>query len=424
MTTVPPASPRAGRSDLRLLVLARTLRGFGAGALSIVIAVDLASAGYSPLAVGVLIGLALAGGSLGSLLVPRLERLWSRRTVLWIESALVILGGIVLWLAISDPFLLVMVLLLGGIVTGGSDVSPLGAIEQAIVADATKSSSRTAAYAYYNLAGYVGAAFGALAVGAITVGLSGLASVNASHDAVFPFYAILGLSLIPIYGALSRAEAGHRVVEPRPILSPESRRNVLDLAGLFTIDAFGGGLIMNSLLAYYLTIRFAPSVGDLGLLFFGASLAAAASFLLAVPLARRIGLIRTMVFTHIPSSLLVIAFAFSPAFVVASGLWIARSTLSQMDVPTRQAYTQAIVPPTDRTAAAGITTAARSAQAFGAPVTGGFLAAGGPWLTGPFVLAGSVKIAYDLWVYRRFRAVRPLEERGGELGESGPRADR
>ena len=390
-----------------ILTFARGLRGFGAGALSIVIAVDLADAGYSPLIIGVLLGLALAGGSLWSVLLPRLERWWTRRAIFWVEAGMMVVGGIVLWLALSDPILLVAVLLLGGIVAGGSDVSPLGSLEQAVLADATTSRNRTSAFAYYNLAGYVGAALGALVVGSAFAATTGLSAANGGSSAVFLFYALLGASLLPVYGALSRVVDVRPGAEPRPALSPPSRQKVLHLAGLFSVDAFGGGLVVNSMVVYYLDLRFAPPLSLLGILFFAASLAAAASFLLAVPIARRFGLIPTMVFTHLPSSVLLVAFAFAPTFPIASALWIARATLSQMDVPTRQAYTQAIVAPEDRTAAAGITTAARSTQAFGAPITGAFLAAGGPWIAGPFVLAGSVKIAYDLALFRRFRRVVP-----------------
>lgn len=399
--------------DPSLLLLTRALRGFGAGALSIVIAIDLAAAGYSPLIIGVLLGLALAGGSVWSLLVPRLERRWTRRVILWIEATMMVIGGVVLYLALAQPILLVIVLLLGGIVTGGSDVSPLGTLEQAVMADVTKLEKRTPAYAYYNLAGYVGTAFGALSVGLIAAVSLGSNPFGGPHDAVFLFYGLLGVSLIPAYAALSAVVDRPPSSAARPVLSPSSRRNILDLAGLFSVDAFGGGLIINSIVVYYLTLEFQSSAAVLGPLFFAANIAAAISIVLAIPLARRFGLIPTMVFTHIPSNLLLIAFAFAPTFPLAAVLWVARSTLSQMDVPTRQAYTQAIVPPEDRSAAAGITTAARSGQAFGAPVTGAFLAAGGPWLAGPFVLAGSVKVAYDLAIYGRFRKVRPPGESAG-----------
>jgi MFS family permease len=188
---------------------------------------------------------------------------------------------------------------------------------------------------------------------------------------------------------------------------------VFHLSGLFAVDAFGGGLVTNSLVVYYLVIRFHAPVEVLGLVVALGNFAAAFSLILAVPLARRFGLINTMVFTHLPSSALLILFAFSPTILLAGLVWVARCSLSQMDVPTRQSYTQAVVPREDRTAAAGYTTAARSGQALGAPVAGGFLALGGPWLAAPFALAGSVKIGYDFAIFGRFRRLRPPEEMPG-----------
>jgi MFS family permease len=150
----------------------------------------------------------------------------------------------------------------------------------------------------------------------------------------------------------------------------------------------------------------------LGLVFFISNLAAGLSLILAAPLARRIGLLNTMVFSHVPSNILLVLVVFAPSFAAASVLWVARATLSQMDVPTRQSYTQAVVPAEDRTAAAAYTTAARSCQALGAPVTGAFVAAGGPWIAAPFALAGAVKLCYDVAIYSRFRRLRPPEEGG------------
>ncbi len=227
---------------------------------------------------------------------------------------------------------------------------------------------------------------------------------------VLLLYGSLGLVLIPGYWSLSgdvdRTSASER---PSP-LSPPSRPTVYALAALFSVDAFAGGLIVNSLVVYYFASRYDPGVDALGLVFFASNLAAGASLVLAAPLARRFGLVNTMVFSHIPSNVFLILVAVAPSFLVASLLWVARGTLSQMDVPTRQSYTQAVVPSEDRSAAAGYTTAARSVQALGAPVAGAFLAAGGPWIAAPFVLAGVVKIAYDGGIYTRFHRLPPPEE--------------
>ncbi|MCI4353682.1 MAG: MFS transporter [Thermoplasmata archaeon] len=402
--------------DQVLLMGARTARGFGAGALSIVIALDLAGTGYSTLAIGLLLGLALGGGASWALAVPYLERYWRRRSVFALSAGALALGGLLLWIDLANPGFLLVALLLGGIVASSADVSPLGALEQAALAGTTGDRGRTRTYAVYNLLGYVGAAVGALAAGPLNgsraLSIAGLPSVP--HDATLLLYALLGLGLIPAYRGLSR-DVDRQAGRERPaLLSAPSRSIVYALSELFAVDAFAGGLIVNSLLVYYFSIRFHPAVDLLGVVFFLSNLMAGVSLLLAVPLARRFGLVNTMVFTHLPSNVLLIVVVFAPSFALASLLWVARATLSQMDVPTRQSYTQAVVWPGDRAAAAGYTTAARSCQAFGAPVTGGFLALGGPWVAAPFALAGSLKIAYDLAIYRRFRRLRPPEESGDE----------
>jgi len=409
----PSDSPsQAGRHDRALLIGSRTVRGFGAGALSIGLAVDLAGAGYSSLAIGGILGLALGGAAGWAIAAPRLEQHWRRRSVLVVSAAALAIGGLLLWVDIGNPAALLGALLLGGIVAGSADVSPLGALEQAALSGPTTARDRTLTYSAYNLAGYVGIALGALAAGPLeTVGTAPpLGGWPGPHDVVLLLYGSLGLVLIPGYWSLSgdvdRTSASER---PSP-LSPPSRPTVYALAALFSVDAFAGGLIVNSLVVYYFASRYDPGVDALGLVFFASNLAAGASLVLAAPLARRFGLVNTMVFSHIPSNVFLILVAVAPSFLVASLLWVARGTLSQMDVPTRQSYTQAVVPSEDRSAAAGYTTAARSVQALGAPVAGAFLAAGGPWIAAPFVLAGVVKIAYDGGIYTRFHRLPPPEE--------------
>ncbi|MCI4373319.1 MAG: MFS transporter [Thermoplasmata archaeon] len=392
---------------------ARALRGFGAGALSIVIALDLAAAGYSTLGIGLLLGFALGGAAVWALAVPRIELRWRRRAVFGLAAVSLAFGGVLLWIDVANPLVLLVALFLGGIVAGGADVSPLGALEQAALAGTIEDRDRTQTYSVYNLLGYVGVALGALAAAPLYA-LKGPAWPGfppGPHDVTLLFYGFLGFALIPLYRSLS-IEVDHQVSRGRPSpLSPPSRPIVYSLSALFSMDAFAGGLIVNSLVVYYFATRFDPGVDVLGLVFFLSNLAAGLSLVLAAPLARRFGLVNTMVFSHIPSNVFLILVVFAPSFSIASVLWVARATLSQMDVPTRQSYTQAVVPAEDRAAAAGYTTAARSCQAFGAPVTGAFLAAGGPWIAAPFALAGCVKIGYDVAVYSRFRALRPPEER-------------
>ncbi len=426
-TDLPAARPAPADRDRALLMVTRTLRGFGAGALSIVIALDLAEVGYPPLAIGILLGLALGGAAVWALAVPRLEMRWHRRSTLGVSAVALAAGGSLLWVGIANPAAVLAALLLGGIVAGGADVSPLAALEQAALAGTIEPARRTQTYSIYNFLGYVGVAIGAGVAGPLSSWRPPMVggSLGGPHDVVLLLYGLLGVALVPAYRDLS-GEVDLQAAEERPSpLSPASRPIVHSLAALFSVDAFAGGLIVNSLVVYYFSAQFHAGVDDLGALLFVSNLAAGASLVLAAPLARRFGLVNTMVFTHIPSNVFLLLVAVAPSFGVAAVLWVARATLSQMDVPTRQSYTQAIVPPADRSAAAGYTTAARSVQALGAPVTGAFLAAGGPWTAAPFALAGGVKIVYDMAIYSRFRRHRPPEELPAPPGSSpGPPASR
>ncbi|MCI4365281.1 MAG: MFS transporter [Thermoplasmata archaeon] len=400
------------RRDRTLLMGARTARGFGAGALSIVIALDLSESGYSSFAIGLVLGLALGGAAVWALAVPYLQDCWGRRVAFALSAGALAIGGVLLWVDLANPAVLLTALFLGGIVTGGADVSPLGALEQAELAGATEDRARTSTFSLYNLLGYVGVAVGALAAGPLqtVVGPTLVGFPSGPHDVTLLLYGLLGLGLLPTYQSLSSPRVRDRSSKRPSPLSPASRPTVYALSALFTVDAFGGGLVVNSLVVYYFSVRFGSNVEVLGLLFFVSNLAAALSLVLAAPIARRIGLVNTMVFSHIPSNVFLILFVFAPTFPWAATLWVARSSLSQMDVPTRQSYTQAVVPPEDRPAAAGYTTAARSCQAFAAPVTGTFIAAGGPWIAAPFALAGALKIGYDVALYSRFHRLPPPEE--------------
>src|SRR5208282_620027 len=304
---------------------------------------------------GILLGLALGGAAGWAIAVPRFELRWRRRSVFLLSALALAVGGGLLWFDISNPAILLAALLLGGIVAGGADVSPLGALEQAALAGTTDDRVRTQTYAVYNLLGYVGIAVGALAAGPLSA-LNGPALAGfptGPHDTTLLLYGLLGLGLVPAYRSLSSDVDRLAVKELPTPLSPASRPIVYSLSGLFSVDAFAGGLIVNSLVVFYFSTRFNPGVDTLGLVFFLSNLAAGLSLVLAAPLARRFGLVNTMVFSHIPSNVFLILVVFAPTFLIASILWIARATLSQMDVPTRQSYTQAVVPPEDRAAAAG-----------------------------------------------------------------------
>lgn len=407
--------PPAGRSTRLRLILAtaRTLRGFGAGALSVVLGVDLAAAGYSPLAVGLLLGLAMGAAAAWAIVVPGRRLGLSRRNLFVVGAFAIALGGFLLWIDLASTWVLIPAMLLGGIVAGGSDISPLGALEQGALSAAVADRPRTRAFSEYNFVGYLGTAVGALAAGPLSAWTVSVPGVPATpRDSAFLLYGLLGVALIPTYLALSANWSGADAPEGPRRLSGTHRGPILRLSGLFTVDAFAGGMIANALVAYFFVLRFGTTLNEIGVILSVANIAAGGSLLLAAPLAQRIGLIPTMVFTHLPSSVLLLCFAVAPTVLIAAALWIARSTISQMDVPTRQSYTQALVPRDEGAAAAGYTTAARSAQAFGSPVSGALFALGGPWLSSPFALAGAVKIAYDLALFRGFRRIRPPEEQG------------
>jgi len=254
----------------------------------------------------------------------------------------------------------------------------------------------------------VGNAAGALAAAPLTA--AGGVVFAPPRDLVLLLYGLMGLSLIPVYLQFSTRADRLPQVEARQPLSPASRPKIVTLSGLFSVDAFGGGLVANFLVTLWLHARYNASGDVIGLILALAMLGAAVSLLLTPPLAKRFGLVNTMVFTHMPSSVLLILFAFAPNLGFAGALWVGRSLISQMDVPTRQSLIQAIVSPEERTAAAGYTTAARSTTALGGPVTGAFLSLGGPWVTAPFVVAGTTKIAYDGALYAGFHDTPVPEE--------------
>ncbi len=399
------------RGDRWSLTTARTFRGFGAGALSVVFALDLARGGLTPVQIGVVLGLAMGAAALWAILIPgRLG--WLPHRSLFLLGALAVFGGgLLLWYDVANPWALLPALFLGGIVAGGADISPLGALEQGALARVVSDQGRTRAFATYNLAGYIGTAAGALIAGPLSVARLDLGGIpTGPRDVTFLLYAAVGLALVPVYLHLSLPATSRTGAGKTRRLSPQSRGRIRRLSGLFSVDALGGGMTANALVSYFLVLRFGATPATIGIILSIANVAAGVSLVLAVPLARRFGLVNTMVFTHIPSSVLLILFGFTPSILFAALAWVARATLSQMDVPTRQSYTQAIVPREEGAAAAGYTTAARSAQALGSPISGALFAVGGPWLAGPFALAGSIKIAYDLVLFHGFRHRRPPEE--------------
>ena len=399
--------------DIRLLFTTRILRLFAYGFLSVVLALYLAEAGLSEGQIGLLLTLTLAGDAGISLwLTTNADRL-GRRRMLVIGAGLMILAGVV-FLFTRNPLMLTLAAIIGVISPSGNEIGPFLSVEQAGLTQLVPDARRTQVFAWYNLVGSFATATGALTGGWLARGLqtSGLTALS-SYRAVLAGYALAGLALALCFISLSSTieAAGQAPASTRTLGLHRSRRVVVKLASLFALDAFAGGLIVQSMMAFWFHVRFGVDVGIIGSIFFGANILAGISALLAVRLAKKIGLINTMVFTHIPSSMLLMLVPLMPSLPLAIGLLLARFSISQMDVPTRQSYTMAVVAPDERSAASGVTTIARSVGAAISPtLTGIFL--GIPSLFSlPFFLCGGLKIAYDLLLFREFRALRPPEEK-------------
>ncbi len=267
-------------------------------------------------------------------------------------------------------------------------------------------------FAWYNLAGSFATALGALGGGWLSHALQagGWTSID-SYRAVLAGYALAGLVIMLCFFQVSRGRGSRRLArEAGSVRAARVAGVVFKLSALFSLDAFAGGLVVQSLVAYWFSIRFGVDPGVIGSIFFGANVLAGISALLAVRLAARIGLINTMVFTHIPSNILLILVPLMPTLPLAIAVLLMRFSISQMDVPTRQSYTMAVVSPDERSAASGVTSIARSVGASLAPSLTGLLLGVPALIGGPFILAGSLKLIYDMTLWRQFREVKPPEE--------------
>jgi MFS family permease len=393
----------------RLLFAGRALRTFGFGWLSLILALYLGRRGLSAPAIGAVFTATLVEDAVFTILVSSLAQRVGRRRVLLFSALLITAAGIVLALA-QSPVLIVIAAVLGTLSPNGQDAGPFSPLEQALLPDAVPAKARTRAFAWYNIFGFLPSALGALAAGAAQRAARG-AGVDelVSYQWMLGAYSLVGVAMAAVYSRLP-----HRLdAPPAPAARPpgwrmglhRSRGVVLQMSALQALDSLAGGFVVQALLVYWFHLRFGVGPDVLGPLFFGTSLLSAASFLVAARLADRFGLLQTAVFTHIPSNVLLMLVPMAPTFAVAAGLLLARHLLSQMDVPTRQAYTMALVDADERAATAGFTASARSLAAAVAPVFTGFAlarAASGV----PFFLAGGLKIVYDLALYFRFRGVK------------------
>jgi MFS family permease len=398
---------RAAGREVRRLLLARALRDFADGFVAVLLPVHLTVLGFGPGGIGLVATVALVGSALLTLAVGFAGARTDLRLLLILAAALMAATGAVFALASAWPVIL-LVALVGTINPSAGSVSVFVPLEHAVLARSVSDATRTRVFARYGLIGALAAAAGALAAGSPDLlARLGLTQGQAIR-AMFGAYALFGLAGGAVYAGLPRAPAGS-ALERGGALGP-SRRTVYGLAALFSIDSFAGGFAVQSLLALWLFERFGLSLAQAALFFFWSGVLAAFSFPVAAWLAARIGLINTMVWTHIPSSLCLIAAALSPRLDLALALLLLRAALSQMDVPTRSSYVMAVVTPAERTAAASVTAVPRSLAAAASPALAGALFATG-YAALPFVLCGGLKILYDLLLLAAFRHIHPPEER-------------
>ena len=404
-------NPRPHR-DLALINAAGFLRSLGVGLTGVVLGIYLFRLGLSSLAIGLVIAAGLAGSALATVCVSFAADRVGRKNSLLFLSLLSAVGGIALALSPSLPVLLTMVFI--GMLNGtGTDRSASFALDQAIVPGLAPDSKRTWNLAWYNVLLDGGGSLGALAAGLPLLLQHRLSfSPLSSYRVVFFGYSGLCLIVAILYAILSPAVEVNVPLGPEKPgagITPTNKRILAKLTALFSLDAFGGGFLTDALIAYWFFRRFGVGEQDLGLVFFAVHILNACSRLGAAWLARRIGLVNTMVFTHLPSSLFLMAVPFAPSFKWAVLLFLCREALVEMDVPTRQSYVAALVRPSERTLASGITNLARNIFWAVGSATAGFLMQALTF-SSPLLIGGGAKVIYDLLLYRSFRLLKPPEE--------------
>jgi MFS family permease len=407
-------------ADGRLLFATRFLRLFAYGFLSVILALYLSLLGLSEVKIGLLITLTLLGDTAVSLWITTHADRIGRQRMLITGAALMILAAAI-FATTRNFYLLLAAATLGVISPSGKEVGPFLSIEQASLTQLAPSRKRTSIFAWYNLAGSFATALGALAGGGISQLLqqTGVAALL-SYRLIILGYGAVGLLMIALFANLSPAvEVATGWTHPMPAGNPasqnwlglgRSQRVVLRLAALFSLDAFAGGFVIQSLIVLWFSQKFGVAPATLGAIFFAANILAGISALSAAWVAGKIGLINTMVFTHLPSNVLLMLVPLMPSLGLAVAVLLVRFSISQMDVPTRQSYTMAVVNPDERSAASGVTGVARTIGASLSPVLAGAFLSNPALLGLPFIVSGGLKIIYDLAVYFNFRALKPPEE--------------
>ena len=402
---------RSLSGDGVLLFATRSMRMFAYGFLSVVLVLYLKAVGLTEEQIGLLLTVTLLGDTVLSLwITTAADRIGRKRMLILGALLMALVGGV---FAVTSNYVFLMIVATIGVLSpSDKEVGPFLSIEQAALSQTIPDEKRTAIFAWYNLVGSVAAA-----VGALVGGFACQHFVRAGRTGADVFrpivvaYCIVGLVLVVAFCSLSNAAESPRDSEMHRQSSwlglHGSRGVIVRLSALFALDAFGGGFILQSIVAYWFYLRFHLDPAVLGSIFFVANLLAAASALGAASLARRFGLINTMVFTHLPSNVLLILVPLMPTLALAVTVLLVRFCISQMDVPTRQSYTMSVVRPDERSAASGITTVARSVGAAISPTLAGYCLANPNLISMPFFIAGGVKIVYDLCLYRAFVSHKP-----------------
>jgi len=401
-----PVHP-ATRATINRILVAKGLRGFADGFVSLLLPLYLLQLGFSPLQVGVIATATLTGSGVLTLWVGLQAWRFHYRTWLLASAVLMAATGLA-FAAVSDFWPLLVIAFVGTLNPSGGDVSVFLPLEQALLSRSVQDRDRTWQMARYSLVGTLLGALGSLAAALPTLLVShSTLSNRAAIQAMFVLYAVLAVAAGAVYRGLPAAPAADHA-QPKSALHT-SRKKVYTLAALFSLDAFGGGFVVQSLVALWLYQRFDLSVALAGTIFFWTGVLTAFSYLVAARIAKRFGLLKTMVFTHLPSSVCLILIPFMHGLAPVLALLFIRSALSQMDVPTRSSYVMAIVPPDERAAAASVTSVPRSLASAASPVIAGYLL-GVSTFGWSFVAGGVAKIVYDLLLLATFHKVRPPEE--------------
>lgn len=388
-----------------LLFATRAVRTFAYGLLAVILALYLSAQGFTDAEIGLVFTLTLVGDAILSLGVAAIADRFGRRRMLVVTSLLIVLAGAV-FVFTRNPIVLTLAAVIGTISPSGAEVGPFMSIEQAALSQRVSGSERTRTFGFYQLAGSLSNALGALVGGylAHAVVARGHTELD-GYRAVLLVYAGLGLVLALLFSQLTSAVEVTQKNATKGVGLHRSRSAVTKLAALFAVDSFGSGLAVQSLVAYWIHRRFGADVDALGNIFFATNIVAGFSALLSAPLARRIGLVNTMVWTHIPGNVLLIAFPFMPTLGLAVAALLGRFLVAQMDVPARTSYLMAIVDEDERSAASAIANQAKLAGNSLGPLAAGLFG----FSAIPFVAAGVLKIAYDLSLWRLFRSVSPRD---------------